>query len=293
MKKIKILSAIIVLACSINFVSAQGAGGTFFPTTSVYAGDLTTEKFQEKLSIIDAEISKMETKRTAELELLQKSYEDNMPQAPKHQKKDKTVKASKNQKSGYSLIEDINPSTEAIDTVKPIAIEKVSEDNYTEVKAAYDAKYEASKNAIIAKYDALISKYEDQRLKLTDEMVNSKGNFVASTTSAEKAAQLYTSIKYADNLGNNSANGSLNQQGVVVMYVHNNSKYCTVTITSAPFNGITLTPGQKSTVCLPVPIGVYSLAYNEYRNGTSIVRPRTMNIPIALGGGSDLNIFDR
>jgi len=293
MKTIKITFAVIILTFVSNFVSAQGSGGTFFPTTSVYAGDLSTEKFVEKLSVIDAEISKYETKKATELESLQKSYEDNMPQAPKHQKKDKTVKASKNQKDGYNLVEDINPSVEATNTVKAITTEEVSEDNYAEVKAAYDAKYEASKDAISSKYDALISKYEEQRLKLTDEMVNSKGNFVASTTSAEKAAQLYTSIKYADNLGNSVNTGSFNQQGVIMMYVHNNSKYCTVTITSAPFNGITLVPGQKSTVCLPVPVGVYSLAYNEYRNGTSIVRPRTMNIPIALGGGSDLNIFDR
>jgi len=278
MKKIKILSAIIILACISNFVSAQGAGGTFIPTTSVYAGDLTTEKFMEKLSVIDAEISKMETKKSTELELLQKSYEDNMPQAPKREKKDKT---SKSKKGGYSLVDDINPSAEVTDTV---ITEKISEnsDNYAEVKAAYDAKYEASKNAISAKYDALISKYEDQRLKLTDAMVNSKGNFVASTTSANNAAQLYTSIKYADNLGNSStATGSaINQPGVVMLYVQNKSEHCTITITSAPFAGITLTPGQKSTVCLPVPVGIYSLAYNEYRNGTNIVRPRTMNLPI-------------
>jgi len=293
MKKIKILSAIIVLACSINFVSAQGAGGTFIPTTSVYAGDLTTEEFQEKLSVIDAEISKYETKKTNELELLQKSYKDNMPSAPKHQK---TVKASKNKKSGYSLIEDINPTTEAIDTVKPITIEKVSEDNdnYAEVKAAYDAKYEASKNAIISKYDALISRYEDQRLKLTDALVNSKGNFVASTTSASNAAQLYTSIKYADNFGNSSVTtgNSVNQQGVVMLFIHNTSKYCTVTITSAPFAGITLTPGQKSIAALPVSIGVYSLAYNEYRNGTALVRPRTMNIAVGPKK-EEITIFDK
>jgi|GEM_PF-2325029 len=301
MKNIFVILALVVL--SQNFVSAQGnAGGTLIPTTSVYSGDLTTEKFQEKINIIDAEIEKLEVKRASELEKLEKSYQANMPKAPKNSNKSKTtvVNNTKKEVNKYSLADLYSSESDTTKVVASnITANETKTDDFTQIKADYDSKFEASKDAINTKYDTLIAKFDAQKLTITEMMVNSKGNYIASTTSANKAGNLYATIKYADNLNSGTVtttNGNVaNPNGgqVVMLYVHNELTSCTVTITSAPFTGITLSPGQKSTVALPVSCGVYALAYTEYRNGTSIVRNRTMNIGIPADTKfTDLNIFE-
>lgn len=280
MKNIVII--LVIMTSAINFAAAQGAGGTFIPTTSVYSGDLTTQKFQEKLSVIDAEISKAENKKAAELEKLEESFKANMPKAPKQKKE--AAKAPEKKK--YSYLEDINNSSDSV--AKPVE-KVVANNNFPEVMANYESKFEASKNAIAARYDALIEKLEAQKLAVLDAMANSKGNFVASTTSANNAANLYTAIKFADNMGNSGVNNNINNPGngrEVMRYIVNRSTNCSVTITSAPFNGITLNPGERSLIPYPIPVGVYSLAYNEYRNGTNLVVHRTMNIAVNANGGN-------
>lgn len=291
MKKITaILIVTLTFAISVS-VSAQNAGGTFIPTTSVYAGDLTTARYQEKLDVIDAEIAKLEAKKLAELETLEDSYKANMPKAPKKEKTAKIETPKKGKKSLSDLI------AEDDTVVTKTVVTENSTSNYSEVKANYDAKYEASKEVISAKYDVLIEKLNEQKLAITEAMVNSKGNYVASTTSASGAANLYTAIKYADNIGNTANNGTgttlANGQTIVMLYAYNASKANTITITSAPFNGITLTPGQKSVITYAIPTGIYSLTYTEYHNATNITKTVNKNIPIAVNGGNSINIFDK
>lgn len=289
------ISLVILLTFAISVsVSAQNAGGTFIPTTSVYAGDLTTEKYQEKLNVIDAEIAKLEAKRSAELETLTDEYKDNMPKAPKSSKKTKTT-TTENPK-GKKTLADLYAEDDTVAVTKIVTTTENPADDYVNIKAAYDADYKSAKDDINAKYDALIEKLNDQKLAVTEAMVNSNGNYVASTTSASGAANLYTSIKYADNIGktNVSGTGTSTQPGqtVVMLYAYNSSK-STVVITSAPFNGLTLTPGEKSVLTYAITTGIYSLAYTEYRTTSNITRSVNKNIPITANGGNAVIIYDK
>ncbi|MFA4942200.1 MAG: hypothetical protein WC564_01005 [Patescibacteria group bacterium] len=222
-----------------NSVSAQRV-------TSIYSGDLNAEKFQEKINIIDSEISKLEIKKTAELKEVRRNER-------------------RNRGGAYKL-------------------------------SAYDTAITVSpREAVCMKYDTLISALNRQKLELTDAMVNSKGNYIASTTSAEKAAVLYPAIKYAENIGNVTSNNSnTGNSQTVMLYIQNKSRYYAVTITSAPFAGITLAPGEKSKISYPVNVGIYSLTYTEYQVGTNRVKPITVNIAVAANTtATTMNIVDR
>lgn len=293
------ISLVIVLTFAISVsVSAQNAGGTFIPTTSVYAGDLTTEKYQEKINVIDAEIAKLEAKRAAELETLTDEYKDNMPKAPKSSKKTKTVTVEN--PKGKKTLAELYAEDDTTTVTKTVTTTEDPANDYAETKAAYDADYKASKEAINAKYDALIDKLNEQRLAVTEAMVNSNGNYVASTTSASGAANLYTSIKYADNIGKTNTSGTVTStqpgQTIVMLYAYNSSQ-STVVITSAPFNangsGLTLAPGEKSVIKYAISTGIYSLTYTEYRSNSGVTRSVSKNIPISANGGNAVIIYDK
>lgn len=283
MKNTVVIIAIMMIA---SVASAQ------VRNTTLYSGDLTTEKYNEKLSILDAEILKLETKKATELASLEKEYKAEMPKAPKT-KPVKKVKVEEKEKE-YNLIDDLNSTEE--ETEEVISEVTTAGDQINEIKANYDADYKAKKEAIVAKYDGLIEKLNEQKLVVTEAMINSEGNYIASTTSAENAAYLYTSIKCADNMGAaGTSSVSLGDPNVQtrMLYIHNESNL-TVEILSAPFAGIVLTPGQKSSVPFSVSTGNYALSYNEYRPNSSLVLNRTMNIAIPVtGSGTDINILNR
>lgn len=292
--KTKIKIMLTVLAVAITFVAnaQSNAGGTLIPTTSVYVGDKTLTDYQNELSVLDAEIAKLEAKRDAELESLAEAYKDNLPVKGKESKL--RVKKSKGNLSTYeaSLLK-LTDSTSAITPATN------NSDAYTTEKANYDAAYEAAKGKINAKYDALIAKIEANREIVLSNMVNSSSvNYVASTTSADKAGNLYIKVKAGDNLGNTGTgtNGSgvtgtgndvNNGGGVAMLMIHNESKY-TITVNSAPFTGTTLAPGQVSVVPQPVAVGLYTLVYTKYYNNSS--PSITKYIGITQNGGTHINI---
>ncbi len=281
-----------VLAVAITFVAnaQSNAGGTLIPTTSVYVGDKTLADYQNELNVLDAEIAKLEAKRDAELESLAEAYKDNLPVKGKESKL--RVKKSKGNLSTYeaSLLK-LTDSTSAINPATN------NSDAYTTEKANYDAAYEAAKGKINAKYDALIAKIEANREIVLSNMVNSSSvNYVASTTSADKAGNLYIKVKAGDNLGNtgtgtvstgNTGSDINNGGGVAMLVIHNTSNY-TITVNSAPFTGTTLAPGQVSVVPQPVAVGLYTLVYTKYYNNSS--PSITKYIGITQDGGAHINI---
>jgi hypothetical protein len=284
-----------VLAVAITFVAnaQSNAGGTLIPTTSVYVGNKTLADYQKELSVLDAEVTKLEAKRDAELDALAEAYKDNMPVKGKPSKL--KVKKSKGKLSDYeaSLLKFADSTT----TNKPTVTTTTTTDAYTLEKANYDAAYEAAKSKINAKYEALIAKIEANREIVLANMVGSSDiNYVASTTSADKAGNLYIKVKAADNLGNTGSstvstgsNGSdvNNGGGVVMLVIHNTSNY-TITVNSAPFTGTTLAPGQVSVVPQAVNVGLYPLVYTKYYNNSS--PSITKYIGITQDGGAHINI---
>lgn len=184
------------------------------------------------------------------------------------------------------------------------ALEKKSkkvpkEDNSNDLSSLLDTTDEnvstsgLPEEKISIKYDIIIKKLTDQKLEITEKMVNSNGNYLASNTSSlREASYLYLTDKGKNINNNNTLTTTPNNNGTMLMYVYNASKNKTIKILNGPFAGVTLTPGQKSQMA-PVTVGLFEIEYNEYLTGSNYVKNVKSSFPIDINGADYIKIFDR
>jgi hypothetical protein len=184
------------------------------------------------------------------------------------------------------------------------ALEKKSkkvpkEDNSNDLSSLLDTTDEnvstsgLPEEKISIKYDIIIKKLTDQKLEITEKMVNSNGNYLASNTSSlREASYLYLTDKGKNINNSNTLTTTPNNNGTMSMYVYNASKNKTIKILNGPFAGVTLTPGQKSQMA-PVTVGLFEIEYNEYLTGSNYVKNVKANFPIDINGADYIKIFDR
>ncbi len=75
------------------------------------------------------------------------------------------------------------------------------------------------------------------------------------------------------------------------LYVVNATTLYTVEILSSPFEGVTLTPGGKSTR-QPVPVGNYVAKFKWYRIGGSGSSTKTVNVAVSPDRTTPLRVLD-
>lgn len=94
---------------------------------------------------------------------------------------------------------------------------------------------------------------------------------------------------YSDQIARQSAQqpggsaGSQPAQEYVLLRVRNCKHSYGVIIRSAPFNGLTLVPGEVSTNTYPIPVGIYPLTYSYYKIGGERGYERTINVSVPRG----------
>lgn len=231
--------------------------------TQVYVGDPNTTEIQKKIDLIDAEILKLENKKESELKSLEKSFKASQPKKKDKKKKDAPKEIKKNK---YSLADQINSSDNSETDVVVSTTNTVVEVPNTNNPAS---DYEASKQAIIAKYDGLIEGYNQNKKTLMDLMVTSKGNYIAANTNPHGASILWNTVN-----GNNpttTSNNTNNEVQTTVLCLRNLSENWSIEITEGEFKGVKLWARKGSLIASsfysPVPIGNYTIKYIAYKNG--------------------------
>ncbi|PIT94528.1 hypothetical protein COT98_03375 [Candidatus Falkowbacteria bacterium CG10_big_fil_rev_8_21_14_0_10_39_9] len=232
--------------------------------TQVYVGDPNTTEIQKKIDLIDAEILKLENKKEAELKSLEKSFK-----ASQTKKKDKENKKAPKEvkKNKYSLVDQINSSNNSETDVS------VTPTTNTVVEVPSPASdYEASKQAIVAKYNGLIDRYNQDKKNLIELMVNSKGNYIAANTNPYGATMIWANVNGGNNNNSTTTNNNINSSvQTTVLCLRNLSENWSIEITEGEFKGAKLWARKGALIAssfyCPVPIGNYTIKYIAYKNG--------------------------
>ncbi len=271
----------IVLLANNNCVFAQypddAYGTSRIKNTQVYVGDPNTTEIQKKIDLIDAEITKLEKKREAELKSLDQDYKDYKKNTKPEKKKKEATKPEK-KKNKYSLADQVN-SSDSSDDVVPTTNTVVETPNTDNQANNYEA--------IIAKYEELIVGYNNNKQTLIATMTTSKGNYIAANTNPYGATMIWSNVNGGNSTtNNNNANNNSSVQ-TTVLCLRNMSENWSIEITDGEFKGVKLWSRKGALIATsiykPVPVGNYVIKYTAYKNGSDQQDKREVNVSVYPG----------